>query len=263
MPMLHRRTRTSSSWHARWAAFALAVAVTAVLGLAGAGAASAQQTAPAFTTSFEPSQSAPTWTDTVETGPNGNQRSANVNGTLVSSTIPGNVTDKVVEVQASDDNPPNETKEKAVDGNLQSKWLTFASTGWLQVKLSEPVKVVTYALTSANDAEARDPQDWNLQGSNDGQSWTTLDTRTGEDFPERFQTRQFDIANDTAYTYYRLNVTKNSGDSIVQLGELQLSTGGSTSGPPPCMRAFVDHGPESGPNIKPSAGFTGLRALHY
>jgi predicted alpha-1,2-mannosidase len=258
MPMLHGRTRTSSTWPARWAAFALTLAVTALLALAGAGAASAQQSAPAFSTSFEPTQPPPTWSDTVEAG-----RSSNVDGTLTSSTIPGNVTDKVVEVQASGENPPNESKEKAVDGNIQSKWLTFTSTAWLQVKLSEPVKVVSYALTSANDAEGRDPQDWNLQGSNDGQSWTTLDTRTGEDFPERFQTRQFDIANDTAYTYYRLNVTKNSGEDIVQLGELQLSTGGSTSGPPPYMRSFVDHGPESGPNIKPSAGFTGLRALHY
>ncbi len=237
--MLHGRTRTSSTRPARWVAFALTLAVTALLALAGASAASAQQSAPAFSTSFEPTQPPPTWSDTVEAG-----RSSNVDGTLASATIPGNVTDKVVEVQASGENPPNESKEKAVDGNIQSKWLTFTSTAWLQVKLSEPVKVVTYALTSANDSEGRDPQDWNLQGSNDGQSWTTLDTRSGEDFPERFQTRQFDIANDTAYTYYRLNVTKNSGDDIVQLGELQLSTGGSTSGPPPYMRAFVDHGPE-------------------
>jgi predicted alpha-1,2-mannosidase len=258
MPMLQGRTEPSSTWSARWAALALTLVVTALLALAGAGAASAQQTAPAFSSSFEPTQPPPTWSDTVEAG-----RSSNVDGTLASATIPGNVTDKVVDVQASGDNPPNESKDKAVDGNIQSKWLTFASTGWLQVKLSEPVKVVTYALTSANDSEGRDPQDWNLQGSNDGQSWTTLDTRSGEDFPQRFQTRQFDIANDTAYSYYRLNVTKNSGDDIVQLGELQLSTGGSTSGPPPYMRSFVDRGPASGPNIKSSVGFTGVRALHY
>src|SRR3954453_7467562 len=190
MPMLLGRTGTSSTRPARWAAFALTLVVTALLALAGASVASAQQSAPAFSTSLEPTQPPPTWSDTVEAG-----RSSNVDGTLTSSTIPGNVTDKVVEVQGSGENPPNKTKEKAVDGNIQSKWLTFTSTACLQVKLSEPVKVVTYALTSANDSEGRDPQDWNLQGSNDGQSWTTLDTRTGQDFPERFQTRRFDIAN--------------------------------------------------------------------
>jgi len=176
-----------------------------------------------FATSFEDGQPQPTWTDTPETDRGGRAKTANVTGTVPISIIPGNVSGKVVDVQARGDNAPNEAKAKAVDGDVQTKWLDFSSTSWLQVKLSEPVKVVDYALTSANDSPGRDPQDWNLQGSNDGQSWTTLDTQTGQDFGGRFETKEYRIANTTAYAYYRLNVTKNHGDGIIQLAELQLS----------------------------------------
>ncbi|WP_217507870.1 hypothetical protein, partial [Streptomyces lunaelactis] len=42
-----------------------------------------------------------------------------------------------------------------------------------------PVKVVTYALTSANDHAERDPRDWSLKGSADGKEWKVLDSRGG------------------------------------------------------------------------------------
>jgi predicted alpha-1,2-mannosidase len=229
-----------------------------LIGLAAALACtgSARAATTGFFTSFEAAQPQPTWTDTAE-------RSANVDGRMTLTTIPGNITDEVVDVQANSDNPPNETKEKAVDGNLQTKWLTFNPTGWLQVKLSKAEKVVDYALTSANDSPGRDPQDWTLQGSNDGSNWTTLDTQTGQSFSDRFQTKEYAIGNDTAYLYYRLNVTRNHGDDIVQLAELQLSTNPTPPPTPPNMRSFVDRGPTNGPNIKANAGWTGLHALHF
>src|SRR3954468_1349645 len=170
--MRSRRTRTIG--RSRPTAI-LAAAIAAFTGLpAGTAAAS-----PGFFTSFQPGQPQPAWTDTAE-------RSANVGGRMTLTTIPGKVTGEVVETQANGDNPPNESKEKAVDGNLQTKWLVFEETGWLQVKLSKPEAIVDYALTSANDAPGRDPQDWNLEGSDDGQSWTALDSQTGQDFAERF-----------------------------------------------------------------------------
>ncbi len=97
--------------------------------------------------------------------------------------IPGNVTDTVVAVRASGENEGGgEVKENLVDGSDESKWLVFEPTAWVELELADPVKVVRYALTSANDAAERDPRDWTLKGSNDGTTWTTLDTRSGEDF---------------------------------------------------------------------------------
>ena len=49
---------------------------------------------------------------------------------------------------------------------------------------------------------------WTLKGSNDGgRSWTVLDTRSGETFRWRSQTRAFKVARPGRYARYRLEVT--------------------------------------------------------
>jgi hypothetical protein len=143
----------------------------------------------------------------------------------------GDVTDTVVAVTASAENPPNEVKENLVDGSPGTKWLVFEPTGWVEFELSEPVAVRRYALTSANDAPARDPMDWTLQGSNDGETWTNLDQRSGEAFAERFQRKDYEFENETAYGHYRLEITANSGaEGLLQLAEVQLSDGSGSGG---------------------------------
>jgi hypothetical protein len=196
--------------------------------LAGPGAV-AVRAAPEVTTdffsSFEAADPQPAWTNTVETDADGRKKASGIVGSTFAG-IPGNVTDQVVAVAASGENTGGgEVKENLVDGDVGTKWLVFQPTGWVRFELAEPVAVVRYALTSANDAPGRDPRDWTVQGSQDGQAWTTLDSRTGQVFTERFQTRVYELQNATAYRYYRLDVTANSGDPILQLAEVQLSDG--------------------------------------
>jgi predicted alpha-1,2-mannosidase len=241
--------------------FRVALAVV-TLALAGWQAGSAVAATTEFSSSFESNDRPLDWTNTAETDAQGNKKMSGVTGSSRTG-IPGNIADKIVETAASADNPPNETKDKAFDGNVNTKWLAFAPTGWLQVKLSEPIAVVDYALTSANDSPGRDPQDWELQGSQDAVTWTSLDARTGEGFADRFQTKTYHVATATPYLYYRLNITRNGGDLLTQLAELQLSNGDTTPPPPSDMKSFVSGGPVNGPNMLPNAGFTGLRALQY
>jgi len=141
--------------------------------------------------------------------------------------------EEVVEVSASAENPPNEIAANLIDGDDGTKWLAFEPTAWIELQLAEPAAVTQYALTSANDFAGRDPQDWTLQGSADGQTWTDLDSRSGEDFPNRFLTRDFQFENTEAYQYYRLDITANAGDDLTQLAELQLFTGDATTEPEP------------------------------
>ena len=58
-------------------------------------------------------------------------------------------------------------------------------------------------------------------------SWTTLDTQVNQADTANFDTRTHAIANTTAYTYYRLNITASNGDGILQLAELQLLAPGA------------------------------------
>jgi predicted alpha-1,2-mannosidase len=228
-----------------------------------------QSTSPGreFSSSFESDEAQPDWRNTVEVGTDGKKRSSGVDGGF-SSGIPGNVTDKVIELRASDENTGGgETKENLVDLLPSSKWLGFEPTAWIEFDTDEPVKVSTYALTSANDFAARDPRDWTLKGSADGENWTVLDSRSDETFAERFQTRTFDIgapSEVTAYAHYRLEITKNNGaPDITQLADVQFSNGDTSAPVPDDMRSQVDRGPSGSPTAKAGAGFTGKRALKY
>ena len=127
---------------------------------------------------------------------------------------------------ASHENGASEGADEAFDGSSSTKWLAFNTTPWLQYRFAASAThaVTKYALTSGNDDDTRDPKDWTLQGSNDGSSWTTVDTQADQTFASRGLRVEYTCpSNTTAYEYYRLNVVENNGNgSITQLAELEL-----------------------------------------
>ncbi|MCL2487808.1 MAG: discoidin domain-containing protein [Oscillospiraceae bacterium] len=163
------------------------------------------------------------------------------------STIPANnytdvghnITDGIISTVAPADvataedqynnSPDGEGPIMAVDGDTSSKWLTFIPAGqtsaWLKVTPPpEAGTVVSYTITSANDAQDRDPRSWRVEGSDDGTNWTTLDTQANQSFPNRFQTRSYPLSLPVKYAYYRLFVTAHNGDTQrrLQLSEFDL-----------------------------------------
>ncbi|MCJ7842140.1 GH92 family glycosyl hydrolase [Lederbergia sp. NSJ-179] len=217
-----------------------------------------------FFTSFEERDPQPDWENTVETDAKGNKMTSGIDGNIPFDGIQGDITDKVVQVTASADNPPNETEQQLIDRDVNTKWLGRERTAWIELQLSEPEAVIKYAFTSANDEPGRDPKDWKLSGSNDGKKWTTLDTRTNESFKDRFQTKIYEFENGTEYVYYRLDITKNAGDSFTQLAEIQLSNGIDVPPPPPAdMKSFISNGPSSAYTAKTNVGWRGLKAFTY
>ncbi|MFF9347785.1 GH92 family glycosyl hydrolase [Streptomyces sp. NPDC014734] len=250
----------------------IAASLALVMTAPAAAAAQSDGTAPGrraspegtFGSSFEANERQPDWRNTVDEGPDGKKRSSGVDGGF-SAGIPGNVTDRVTDVRASAENTGGgEVKENLTDGEPATKWLSFEPTAWLEFDLAEPVDVVTYALTSADDHDERDPKEWTLQGSADGKDWKELDSRTGQTFAERFRTNSYDIASHAAYRHYRLNITGNNGAAdATQLADVQFSDGDTTRPVPDSMRSQVDRGPSGSPTARAGAGFTGRRALRY
>jgi hypothetical protein len=115
----------------------------------------------------------------------------------------------------------------AFDNDAGTKWFNnnAGTTGWIQYDFgaSNEQTVKRYTLISGNDVPGRDPQNWQFQGSQDGSTWTTLDSQSGQLFANRNQQNTYNIGNTTAYRYYRLNITLNNGDpSGLQLAELGL-----------------------------------------
>jgi len=133
---------------------------------------------------------------------------------------------------ASSQNLPNEGAARAFDGSSATKWFNGNSgnTGWLQYSFGGTKRlVIGYTLTSANDAADRNPRNWQFQGSQDGNIWTTLDTRTGETFPSFLSSKSYAFANTTAYGFYRLNITANNGNATgIQLAEMAFVYGAFT-----------------------------------
>lgn len=119
-----------------------------------------------------------------------------------------------------------EGSPKLVDNDVNTKYLYsgFNPSGWFQEKFTTPVNVGAYTFTSANDASDRDPKSWTLQGSNDGTSWTVLDTRVNESFGARFQTKRYElpVTMTATYTYYRIFLSANNGGSLFQMAEWRL-----------------------------------------
>ncbi|GAA4535493.1 GH92 family glycosyl hydrolase [Amycolatopsis samaneae] len=243
------------------------VAVVAAAGLAAlpaTGAAAADSPPPDFTSSFEPSDPQPTWTDTVDTDAAGKPRSSGVNGAN-GATIPGDIRGRVTGTSASDENTGGgEVVANLVDGSPDTKWLSWKPTGWARVALSAPTAITHYALTSANDAAERDPKDWTLQGSIDGLTWSDVDKQAGQKFSARLQEKSYKLAAPSAaFKFYRLTVTANNGGPILQLAELLLANDDPAPPPLPNMRSFADNGPTSGYTNKNRVGFTGANAFRY
>lgn len=141
-------------------------------------------------------------------------------GTRIAGARP--VAEAATGVTATAENAPNEVAANLIDADPGTKWLAFAPTATITVQLAEPVAIARYSLTSANDSPERDPRDWTLQGSTDGQTWTDVNTQSGQSFTERFQAKDYDLTPGQAYAWYRLQVTANGAGGLTQLAELEF-----------------------------------------
>ena len=128
-------------------------------------------------------------------------------------------------ITVSNDNAAaGEGKEQAFDDDSLTKWLAMEPTATLAYEFSggRRFTVGMYTLTSADDAPARDPQAWTLEASDDGATWVTLDTRSGEEFRWRRYTKVYGLDNLTPYAHYRLRIDANHGERYTQLAEVEL-----------------------------------------
>ena len=90
--------------------------------------------------------------------------------------------------------PWGETPEYVVDGivppdaGVKSKWLDFRIKSsrtaedkarvWLRIDFLNAQRITHYNWATGNDADARDPAAWRLQGSHDGLTWDDLGMKT-------------------------------------------------------------------------------------
>ena len=106
--------------------------------------------------------------------------------------------------------PASNLVDGIVAGATNSWSASAAVPGWVQAQLSSAAVSTAYTIIARTDAPNSCASDWTFEGSNDGSSWTTLDTRTGQTW-NAGQRRQYSFSNSTSYLYYKLNITATQG----------------------------------------------------
>lgn len=121
------------------------------------------------------------------------------------------------------DSPATNGVDKLVDGSLDTYFDTPHSSFTLTWNGNSNVTVKGYTISSSSDAKEYDPSAWVLEGSGNGTSWTTLDTREGIQFASRKEVKKFQFNNSAEYRYYRLRILKNNGGKSTKISEWTLS----------------------------------------
>lgn len=104
-------------------------------------------------------------------------------------------------------------------------WVANGTTNqWICYQFPEPKRVGKYTLTVTYNVTAA-PKDWTFEGSNDGQNWIVLDSRSNITDWVAGTKKVFYIDKNKigSYSYYRVNVSVNNGNaSYISLGEIEI-----------------------------------------
>jgi hypothetical protein len=113
---------------------------------------------------------------------------------------------------------------QAFDRNTGTVWQSSSvNAAWLSYQFPTGKIIKRYGFFSHSN-NAQNIRTWTFQGSNDGSTWTTLDTQTN--FVTGVSTFfSFDIStNTTSYTYYRINITAvQTLNQPIVIVELEMS----------------------------------------
>lgn len=149
----------------------------------------------------------------------------------------------IVPIMTSNTAPSGTVSASSYYGDTTNPWRAIGGTGygwltatsdipaWIQYHLPSPQVVSAYSIIpwSADNFPARTPTSWTLQGSNNGSTWTTIDTRTGFTSWTQSTAYLFSATNTTSYSYYRLYITANVGGNAYT-GIQQIKLFGPTPG---------------------------------
>ncbi|UDL89843.1 hypothetical protein LGH82_00020 [Mesorhizobium sp. PAMC28654] len=109
----------------------------------------------------------------------------------------------------------------------QSITVSGVGNGFIRYDLGAGNSAVidAYWLTTSNVATGSNDYftDWQVQGSNDGVTWTTIDTRQGETGWNNAETRYYSFTNQVAYRYHQMLFTGGGGSDALNSVAAELA----------------------------------------
>ena len=156
-----------------------------------------------------------------------------------------------------------------LDSSNNTSWFANGTTGWISARASSSTIARSYRIlgwssqtvwyqgvwgawivfnpSTADEA----PKNWTFEGSTNNSTWVVLHTVTNQTGWGDSEERTFTFTNSTAYTYFRLNISANNGNtsllSVVRWGVYAVAqTSGSNN---ISFRAYVDSGYPGAPTV--------------
>jgi hypothetical protein len=115
----------------------------------------------------------------------------------------------------------------AFDQSNLSEWATNVPAANVTRQFPSALTATAYSIEFSRSLNVNTaPKTWNFQGSNNGSTWTTLDSPAAQTGWVNGERRIFSIAggSQAPYTYYRLDVLTNNGSSLTALAEIEIIT---------------------------------------
>jgi hypothetical protein len=112
---------------------------------------------------------------------------------------------------------------KAFDKNERTSWLSnTTSNEWLKIDLGVSVEITKYAIVAYDSFIS--PKDFTLQGSNNGSTWTIINTQSSQTSSKWSggAKQTYLLSTAATYRYYRLNVTANNDGARIGIASLEL-----------------------------------------
>lgn len=114
------------------------------------------------------------------------------------------------------------TADNVIDGATAiangNTWVYDSFPAFWQIEPYAPETMTSYRIMPGSQY----PTAWTFAGSNDGSSWTTLDTRTGQTLTNGSFSSSYTFSNSTAYRYYRFTFTAGAS-TIVHIAEIEFN----------------------------------------
>ncbi|QHG15809.1 discoidin domain-containing protein [Nostoc sp. ATCC 53789] len=113
------------------------------------------------------------------------------------------------------------------DRSASEYYSNISANNWIkyQIDTGKKLKCNYYSIRSRANNVDYYPRNWILQGSNDGSTWTDLDTQVNNTTISSIsQWLSLPVTSTTAYSYFRLlqNGVDSSGVGYLCLGEIEL-----------------------------------------
>lgn len=135
----------------------------------------------------------------------------------------------ITKVFTAQDNTKNagEKVDKLFDNNTDTKYFADGHQGAkeyvIEWEYDKNMTTKSYSITTGNDSQPRDPKSWTISASNDGESYSIIDTVSDFDLAGRKQTKQFELDVPGSYKFFKLNITSLYGtNQALQMSELKI-----------------------------------------